>query len=129
MVTGIDMPAAPIGALRARLSRGLASMGDVPGKIVVFGCQHGATVSQLAAPDVLTLDLVCAAQLPPLSSNTHCATAQTQWLSAAAPRTAASTDWAEPLDGAAAAGYARALASARVGATPTACTGLGRCGR
>lgn len=65
LVTGIDMPAAPIGALRARLSRGLASMGDVPGKIVVFGCQHGATVSQLAAPDVLTLDLVCAAQLPP----------------------------------------------------------------
>ncbi|MEO7937272.1 MAG: hydrogenase iron-sulfur subunit [Burkholderiaceae bacterium] len=65
LVTGIDMPAAPIGALRNRLSRGLAAMGDAPGKIVVFGCQHGADITRLARPDVLTLDLVCTGQLPP----------------------------------------------------------------
>ncbi|MEO8542579.1 MAG: cytochrome b N-terminal domain-containing protein [Burkholderiaceae bacterium] len=65
LVTGIDMPAAPIGALRQRLSDGLASLGDAPRKIVVFGCQHGVDVCALAGPDVLPLDLVCTAQLPP----------------------------------------------------------------
>jgi len=65
LVTGIDMPASPIGALRQRLSQGLAALGQAPGKIVVFGCQHGANISRLASPDVLALDLVCAAQLAP----------------------------------------------------------------
>lgn len=65
LVTGIDMPASPIGALRQRLSQGLAALGQTQTKIVVFGCQHGANVSRLAGPDVLALDLVCAAQLPP----------------------------------------------------------------
>ncbi len=65
LVTGIDMPSAPIGALRQRLSDGLAALGAVPQKIVVFGCQHGADVTALAGPDVLPLDLTCTAQMPP----------------------------------------------------------------
>jgi len=65
LVTGIDMPAAPIGALRQRLTDGLAGLGAAPQKIVVFGCQHGADVTALAGPDVLPLDLICTAQMPP----------------------------------------------------------------
>ncbi len=65
LVTGIDMPASPISALRDRLSHGLAALGDAPGKIVVFGCQHGADIKRLASPNVLALDLVCTGQLPP----------------------------------------------------------------
>ena len=65
LVTGIDMPDSPISALRQRLTHGLAALGQVPDKIVVFGCQHGADVNKLAGPDVLPLDLVCAAQMPP----------------------------------------------------------------
>ena len=59
------MPASPISALRQRLTKGLAALGEAPGKIVVFGCRHGANVNHLAGPDVLALDLVCAAQMPP----------------------------------------------------------------
>ena len=33
--------------------------------IVVFGCDHGATVAPLAAPDVAAFSLVCTGQLPP----------------------------------------------------------------
>ncbi len=62
LVTGIDMPSAPIGALRRRLSQGLA---DAPHKIVVFGCDCGAKVSALEAPDVVVFSLMCAGQLPP----------------------------------------------------------------
>ncbi len=65
LVTGIDMPAAPIGALRQRLTDGLAALGATHNKIVVFGCQHGADVGHLADPDVLPLDLTCTAQMPP----------------------------------------------------------------
>jgi coenzyme F420-reducing hydrogenase delta subunit/ferredoxin len=65
LVTGIDMPAAPIGALRRRLTDGLTALGATPNKIVVFGCQHGADLGRLADPDVLPLDLTCIAQMPP----------------------------------------------------------------
>jgi ferredoxin/coenzyme F420-reducing hydrogenase delta subunit len=64
LVTGIDMPQATIGALRERLQQGLAaSKAGCP--IVVFGCDHGARVDTLAAPDVAAFSLLCAAQLPP----------------------------------------------------------------
>jgi quinol-cytochrome oxidoreductase complex cytochrome b subunit/coenzyme F420-reducing hydrogenase delta subunit/Pyruvate/2-oxoacid:ferredoxin oxidoreductase delta subunit len=65
LVTGIDMPSAPVGALRRRLAQGLAALGDAPQKIVAFGCERGADVTRIAGPDVATLNLMCAAQLPP----------------------------------------------------------------
>lgn len=65
LVTGIDMPSAPIGVLRRQLSQGLAAMGETRHKIVVFGCDHGADITRLAGPDVAAFSLVCAGQLPP----------------------------------------------------------------
>lgn len=65
LVTGIDMPAAPIGALRERLRQGLAALGEASDKVVVFQCEHGADRKSLAGQGVLALELICAAQLPP----------------------------------------------------------------
>ncbi len=64
LVTGIDMPQAPIGALRTRLQQGIAAL-HVERPIVAFGCDHGARIDALAAPDVVSFSLPCAGQLPP----------------------------------------------------------------
>lgn len=65
LVTGIDMPQRPIDALRQRLRASLAGARSAQ-PIVVFGCDHGADVSRLAATnDVHTFSLLCAGQLPP----------------------------------------------------------------
>jgi coenzyme F420-reducing hydrogenase delta subunit/ferredoxin len=64
LVTGIDLPAAPIGALRAQMQRGLAAL-QAARPIVAFGCDHGAPIAALAAPDVAAFSLVCTGQLPP----------------------------------------------------------------
>ncbi|HET9977019.1 MAG TPA: hydrogenase iron-sulfur subunit [Burkholderiaceae bacterium] len=64
LVTGIDLPQAPIGALRERLRRALAAS-IAERKIVVFGCDQGAAVEPLAAADVTALSLVCSGALPP----------------------------------------------------------------
>ncbi|MEO8545767.1 MAG: hydrogenase iron-sulfur subunit [Burkholderiaceae bacterium] len=65
LVTGIDMPSAPIGSLRRQLVQGLAALAGQPYKIAVFGCDHGIDVQQLADSDVVTFSLMCTAQLPP----------------------------------------------------------------
>ncbi len=64
LVTGIDMPQAPIGALRTRLRQGIAAL-RVERPLVAFGCDCGAHVEALAAPDVAAFSLTCAGQLPP----------------------------------------------------------------
>jgi quinol-cytochrome oxidoreductase complex cytochrome b subunit/coenzyme F420-reducing hydrogenase delta subunit/Fe-S-cluster-containing hydrogenase component 2 len=64
LVTGIDMPSAPIGALRRELQRSLAASGSAH-PIVVFGCDRGARVDTLAAPDVAAFSLMCTGLLPP----------------------------------------------------------------
>jgi coenzyme F420-reducing hydrogenase delta subunit len=64
LVTGIDMPSAPIGGLRRRLREALAAPGGAD-RIVVFGCDRGAHVAALAAPDVATFSLMCIGMLPP----------------------------------------------------------------
>jgi ferredoxin/coenzyme F420-reducing hydrogenase delta subunit len=64
LVTGIDLPTAPIGALRRHMQQGLSSL-RAERPIVAFGCDHGAAVSALAAPDVAAFSLVCTGQLPP----------------------------------------------------------------
>jgi len=64
LVTGIDMPSAPIGALRSRLQQALAGLSGEH-KIVVFGCDRGARVAGLAAPDVAPFSLMCTGMLPP----------------------------------------------------------------
>ncbi len=64
LVTGIDMPSSPIGALRRGLQQALAATkSEHP--IVVFGCDRGVRVDRLAAPDVASFSLMCAGLLPP----------------------------------------------------------------
>lgn len=62
--TGIDLPQSPISALRQQLHAGLAGL-PAPSKLVVFGCDHGADVQALRAPDVLAFSQVCTGMLPP----------------------------------------------------------------
>jgi coenzyme F420-reducing hydrogenase delta subunit len=63
-VTGIDMPQWPLADLRRRLVDGLAAMHPRQ-RLVVFGCDRGAHVPSLAAPDVLPISLACTGMLPP----------------------------------------------------------------
>ena len=65
LVTGIDMPSSPIGALRQELAQRLSALGDAPDRIVVFGCQCGADIDALAGPGIATIKLICTGQLPP----------------------------------------------------------------
>lgn len=64
LVTGIDMPSAPVDALRATLQRALAAPRGGPA-VVVFGCDRGARVGAVAAPDTVALSLICIGALPP----------------------------------------------------------------
>lgn len=64
LLTGIDMPQMPVESLRRELDKGLASPG-AKHKIVVFGCDHCTAVDSVAAPDAVTLSLICTGMLPP----------------------------------------------------------------
>jgi ferredoxin/coenzyme F420-reducing hydrogenase delta subunit len=63
LVTGIDMPQQPIGALRQQLESALAGTGR--GRVVVFGCNHGADLNQLDDERVARFSLLCIGLLPP----------------------------------------------------------------
>jgi len=63
LVTGIDMPQQPIGALRERLELALAGAGQ--GRVVVFGCDHGADLRQIDDRHVAQFSLLCVGLLPP----------------------------------------------------------------
>jgi quinol-cytochrome oxidoreductase complex cytochrome b subunit/ferredoxin len=64
LATGIDMARWPIDALRRRLTRALSAL-RAERRYVVFGCDRGARLQALDAPDVLTFSLACAGVLPP----------------------------------------------------------------
>jgi coenzyme F420-reducing hydrogenase delta subunit/ferredoxin len=69
LVTGIDMPQAPVDALRGELDAALARLGPRAGepRIVVFGCRPAPGGPDPAAIDdarTAALPLLCAAQLP-----------------------------------------------------------------
>lgn len=63
LVTGIDLPHAPVQQLRRQLRQGLQAL-QGPARYVVLGCAQGARAA-LQADDVLQLQLVCAGALPP----------------------------------------------------------------
>lgn len=64
LVTGIDMPQATVHALRAATEASLENLkGEV--RLVVYGCDHGADVRPLAAPDVAVHSMECIGMLPP----------------------------------------------------------------
>lgn len=62
LVTGIDLPTAPLNSLRDRMSAALRTQ---PGALVLFGCDEGADVTQVAAPGMVALSLPCSGMLPP----------------------------------------------------------------
>jgi coenzyme F420-reducing hydrogenase delta subunit/ferredoxin len=71
LVTGIDMPQAPVHALRAELDAALARItaeaGTLP-RVVAFGCRAeagGPDLAAIADARTATVSLLCAAQLPP----------------------------------------------------------------
>lgn len=64
LVTGIDLPNSPINFLRQQLHAELARL-ETDRKIVVFGCDQGASVDGLRDRDVAVFSLVCAGMLPP----------------------------------------------------------------
>jgi ferredoxin/coenzyme F420-reducing hydrogenase delta subunit len=64
LVTGIDMPSTPIGALRQRLRQALEGT-HAAEPIVVFGCDRGADVTRVSGDGVHAFSLLCAGQLPP----------------------------------------------------------------
>ncbi len=59
--TAIDLPRAPLAALWQRLERSLAQRGS----LLVFGCDHGACVSQVSGASVSAFSLPCIGMLPP----------------------------------------------------------------
>lgn len=69
LVTGIDMPQLPVGALRSRLRQALDAQraAGIAQPLVVFGCEHGAACARALedARDASAFSLLCAGQLPP----------------------------------------------------------------
>lgn len=72
LVSGIDMPQKPIGALRTMLEGELARISATPRgdaaatpRVVVVGCEEAIDVRALRDGDTAALPLLCAAQLPP----------------------------------------------------------------
>jgi coenzyme F420-reducing hydrogenase delta subunit len=64
LVTGIDMPQQPLRELRRQLENRLATLAGAT-KIVIFGCESGADIAQLDAPDTAAFKLICSGMLPP----------------------------------------------------------------
>ena len=64
LVTGIDMPRQPIGALRQEMERKIAALTGTS-KIAVFGCECAADVHGLERADTAVLNLMCSGLLPP----------------------------------------------------------------
>jgi quinol-cytochrome oxidoreductase complex cytochrome b subunit/coenzyme F420-reducing hydrogenase delta subunit/NAD-dependent dihydropyrimidine dehydrogenase PreA subunit len=71
LATGIDMPQAPIDALRIELEAALARLARSPGSapaILVFGCRREdseGSLARIAGERTAAIGLLCAAQLPP----------------------------------------------------------------
>ena len=64
LVTGIDMPQQPVGALREEMERKIAALSG-PVKIAVFGCECAADARRLENADTAVLNLMCSGLLPP----------------------------------------------------------------
>ncbi len=64
LATGIDLPSPSIGELRERLEARAGALEGAP-RVVAFGCRWGAAVAALADRGTATIELPCAAMLPP----------------------------------------------------------------
>ena len=64
LVTGIDMPQQPVGALREEMERKIAALTGAT-RIVVFGCDCAADTRRLQGSDTAVVSLMCTGLLPP----------------------------------------------------------------
>jgi coenzyme F420-reducing hydrogenase delta subunit/ferredoxin len=64
LVTGIDMPQQPVGALRDTIEHAIGALRGKT-KIVVFGCEAAADLGTSASADTVALTLMCIGMLPP----------------------------------------------------------------
>jgi coenzyme F420-reducing hydrogenase delta subunit/ferredoxin len=64
LVTGIDMPQQPVGALRDTIEHAIGALRGKT-KIVVFGCEAAADLGTSASADTVVLPLMCIGILPP----------------------------------------------------------------
>ncbi|MCK6383075.1 MAG: hydrogenase iron-sulfur subunit [Rhodocyclaceae bacterium] len=64
LVTGIDMPQQPVGALREEMEHRIAALAG-PVKITVFGCDCAAEAKQLEDSATVVFSLMCTGLLPP----------------------------------------------------------------
>ena len=64
MVSGIEMPDAPMAMLRRELQRKVAAL-EGPEKLVLFACRQAADFTALASATTAVMKLECAAMLPP----------------------------------------------------------------
>jgi coenzyme F420-reducing hydrogenase delta subunit/ferredoxin len=64
LVTGIDMPQQPVGALRDTIEHAIGALRGKT-KIVVFGCEAAADLGTSASADTAVLPLMCIGILPP----------------------------------------------------------------
>ena len=62
LTTGIEMPHFTIDRFRREIGRAEGSGGA---ELIVFGCEHGVQVGDLATPGIHTVNLPCVAMVPP----------------------------------------------------------------
>ncbi|MBT4519464.1 MAG: hydrogenase iron-sulfur subunit [Halieaceae bacterium] len=65
LVTGISLPDFHIKELLSVTENRLRTLSSAGPRIMVYGCDHGSAVDELASPSVASVSLACTAQLPP----------------------------------------------------------------
>ena len=69
LATGIDLPDLPLVKLRELTNKAMEKLKSEPAngnpQIIVFGCDHGADISLIEQPGVVSINLPCIAMLPP----------------------------------------------------------------
>lgn len=64
LISGIDLPELPVGALRSKVQTDIAGLRAGP-KVLVIGCRHGAPVDTLQDTATATVSLPCIGNLHP----------------------------------------------------------------
>ena len=65
LVSGIEMPQAPMEGIKQRIERALGSVRNENVRILVVGCEHSVDVNRLSRPGVAPLALQCTGMMPP----------------------------------------------------------------
>ncbi len=65
LVSGIDLPGLSAGVLREQTLEAAARLAGGEGRVLVYGCRHGADLAGLEAEGVAAVRLACVGMLPP----------------------------------------------------------------